>query len=122
METKNNSVVVGMIKGRHELPVEDYIFNEAIEDVHAYESIRKNICKFVESKIHVKKNMGVAMNSADYSDYLVFKGEKSLIVYVTGLTAVTAELIGVCARNGVSLTLMNYDASTGEYKPQVIFA
>ncbi|MGP1608593.1 MAG: hypothetical protein ACTTGJ_01950 [Clostridium sp.] len=66
--------------------------------------------------------MGVAMNSADYSDYLVFKGEKSLIVYVTGLTAVTAELIGVCARNGVSLTLMNYDASTGEYKPQVIFA
>ena len=66
--------------------------------------------------------MGVAINSADYSDYLVFKGEKPLIVYVTGLTSVISELIGVCARNGVSLTLMNYDASTGKYKRQVIFA
>lgn len=101
--SNESAVIVGMIKGRHELPVEEYIFNEAIEDVHDYESIRNHICEFIKDKIQIKKNMGVAINSADYSDYLVFKGGHPLIVYVTGLTAGTAELIGVCARNGVCL-------------------
>lgn len=117
----NNPVVVGLIKGRHKMPVEDYIFNEAIEDVHDYESIRRHICKFIEKKINVRKSIGVPINGADYGDYLIFYGVYPLTVYVTGLTAVTAELIGVCARNGVALTLMNHDSSTGDYKEQVIF-
>lgn len=116
----NNPVVVGMIKGRHELPVEDYIFNEAIEDIHDYESIRFHIWRFINNNVGVAKTMGYALNGVD-GEYVVFYGVRPLIVYVTGLTPVIAELIAMCASKGVVLTLMNYDLTTGEYIEQVIF-
>lgn len=43
-----------------------------------------------------------------------------LKVYVTGLTAAVAELIAVCAENGISLTLMHYDRENESYVPQYV--
>ena len=117
----NRKVVVGLIKGRHELPVEDYIFNEAIEDVHDYESIRKHIRQFINQNVGIGKTMGTPLDGVEFGEYPIFYGVHPLEVYVTGLTPVTAELIAFCARKGIVLTLMNYDSNTGKYRPQVIF-
>lgn len=113
-------IVVGLIKGRHEMPVSEYIFDQAIENVHDYRAIREVVELFLVEKVGITRTFGCGVNQADYTDCEVFQGKKNLVVYVTGLTPVTVEVVGACFRNGVSLTLMNYDNSTGEYVPQEV--
>ena len=116
-----DNVIVGLIKGRHEMPVSKYIFENAIEDVHDYDAIWKQISDFVETEIGITQTLGNGLDQADYTDVYVYSGCKKLVVYITGLTCVTAELIKYCAFNGISLTLMNFDSINGEYKAQSIF-
>lgn len=114
-------MVVGLIAGRHQLPVEDYIF-ENIENVLDFDFIREGISKFLEEKVGVVHSYGQAVNQADYTtDVELYKGSDELIVYVTGLTAVTAELIRQCAMNGVSLCLMHFDRESNSYVAQQLF-
>lgn len=113
-------IVCGMIKGRHKMPVETYIFNEAIENPHDYKGIHAHISAFIRDNIGVCAKYGEAVNSAG-EDSRVLCGEKELVVYVTGLTPVTVELVKICLYNGISLTLMNYDTSSGEYVPQFVY-
>ena len=115
-----DKVVVGLIKGRHEMPVSEYIFEGAIQNVHDYRAIREVVELFLVEKVGITRTFGAGINQADYTDYEIFQGKKNLVVYVTGLTPVTVELVGACFRNGISLTLMNYDSSTGEYIPQEV--
>lgn len=112
-----STVTVGLIKGRHEMPVDEYIF-DGISDVHDYRGIRKGICDFIDSRVGVSVKTGTGVTQASYEDVQVFRGDCDLIVYVTGLTAVTAELVAACMANGVRLTLMHYDTISGNYIPQ----
>lgn len=118
---KNNTLIVGLIKGRHPLPVDEYIFNEAITDVHDYEAIAKTIKDFIKNRVGVGTCTGQALDSNDYTDIQLFCGMKKLEVYVTGLTPVTVELVKWCAYNGITLTLMNFDTATNSYKAQEVF-
>ena len=113
--------VVGLIKGRHQMPVNQYIFDNTIEDVHDYAKISATIMSFLETEVGIGCCTSQALNSFDYTDIQCLTGLKSLEVYVTGLTPVTAELIKLCALNGVSLTLLNFNVQTGKYERQVIF-
>jgi len=113
-------IIVGLIKGRHEMPVQDYIFDE-VQDVMDFEAVRKHILGFLENTVGVKQVFGCGLNQVDYTDVELVKGCKKLVVYVTGLTSVTAELIRCCALNGICLSLMHYDRDTDDYREQVIF-
>lgn len=113
-------IIVGLINGRHELPVSEYIF-ESIEDVNDFKGIRKHILGFLENNIGIKRVFGCGLNQIDYTDVELIRGCKELVVYVTGLTSVTAELIRCCALNGISLSLMHYDRESDSYREQVIF-
>ena len=113
-------VKAGLIRGRHEMPVDMYIF-ESIENVHDYDSMRVVINDFLLKVVGIRKSYGIAINQADMNDIEVFHGKDSLVLYVTGLTAVTAEVIAACARNGIELTLMNYDLDSKDYIPQKLF-
>ena len=93
------------------MPVDKYIFEGDIQNVHDYEKISAKILEFLEDEVSI----GV------YTDIQCLQGNKKLEVYVTGLTPVTAELIKLCALNGISLTLFNFNSVTGEYERQVIF-
>lgn len=115
------TITVGLIRGRHEMPVDKYIFDDDIQNVHDYKKISAKILKFLEDEINIGVCIGQALNSYDYTDIECLKGRKNLEVYVTGLTPVTAELIKLCALNGISLTLFNVNSVTGEYERQVIF-
>ena len=116
-----NTLTVGLIKGRHPLPVDEYIFDEAIADVHNYKAISDFIYEFIKNKVGVGTCTGQALDSNDYTDIQLFCGMKKLEVYVTGLTPVTVELVKCCAYNGITLTLMNFDTATNSYKAQKVF-
>ena len=113
-------IKVGLIKGRHEMPVNNYIFDE-INNVLDFDNMGKQIINFINNNIKVYSVYGCGINQIGYEDVEVLTSDTRLIVYVTGLTSVTAELIKVCALKGISLTLMHYDRDTGDYLPQVIF-
>ena len=112
------TVTVGLIKGRHEMPVEKYIFNDEIKDVFDFDFITQTIRDFIKNEVGVEVIYGYGINQAYLGDVDVYKGKRALTVYVTGLTSVTAALIGICAENGIKLTLMHFDRDTNSYKEQ----
>lgn len=112
-------VTVGLIKGRHEMPVDEYIF-DSVENVLDFSAIHKVVCDFVENRVGISTSFGNCVNQNDYTDIQRFVGKSELVVYVTGLTPVVASLIEVCARNGVCLTLMHFNVTDGTYVPQVM--
>lgn len=111
--------IVGLIAGRHDMPVKEYILKE-VENVFDFDLMANKIEDWINSHLTFSTHMGGAPNQADYTDVSVWQSNQRLVVYVTGLTAVTAELIRVCFNKGVKLTLMHYDRDNNEYKPQVI--
>lgn len=111
---------IGLIRGRHDMPVSDYIFNE-VNDVFDFPAMERHILSFIEKEVEITTSTTIAINQYEDTDIECFCGNKRLIVYVTGLTAVTAALIKCCALNGVSLTLMHFNNATGEYEKQFIF-
>ena len=117
----NHTLTIGLIKGRHIMPVTHYIFDKPIEDVMDFSLIRKRIEDFIENVVDVRTHFGVGINQADNDDVCLYEGKHDLICYVTGLTSVTAELVRVCLRNGVHLTLMHYNTTDGCYYPQRIY-
>lgn len=119
------TIKVGLIAGRHALPVDEYIFNEELSFPLDYEKIDETVMSFITEKVGVGITRGIGIDrEPDYGELvcdLIRTGCKKLVVYVTGLTPCTASLIKVCACNGVSLTLMHFDPTTKKYSPQVIF-
>lgn len=109
---KMESVVVGLIRGRHEMPVDKYIFDEDIMDMFDYEGIFIHICDYL------RENVGVDYDREGY--VRLYRGKKAIIVYVTGLTAVSCALVDACNRYGISLTLMHYDRDKDCYHNQCL--
>lgn len=103
------------------MPVDQYIFDREVKDVFWFEAISERISNFLKERVGISVKPGCGINQADYVDIEVFRGDKELVLYVTGLTSLTAEVIRLCAMNGISLTLMHYNKDTGEYVPQNIF-
>ena len=115
-------IKAGLIKGRHLMPVKDYIFNEDIHDVFDYIGIRKHIEEWLKKKFTFEETLDSFQNKADYLDIGVKKTEEILEVYITGLTPVVIELINACYLNGVRLRIMNYNRDTNTYVSQKIYA
>lgn len=90
-------IKVGLVKGRHEMPVDEYVFDQ-IEDVLDFE----------------------AMCGASFYYFLGLKdrGVTRVHLYVTGLTAALIECINTCVTISMPLTFWHYDTSSGEYKQQ----
>lgn len=113
-------VKVGLIMGRHEMPVEDYLFRE-IANVLDFESMEAKVEKWIRKNIHFKYTYGGHPSQVDYTDVKMITSVERLVVYITGLTSVTAALIKICSAMGVKLTLMHYDREEDRYLPQIIF-
>ena len=120
INTTNNKVIVGLCAGRHHLPVNEYVFPESVDPTD-FDAMYKIADKFIEEKVGIYIGQDSPLSSNDYTDIMCWKGEKSLVVYVTGLSAALAAVIRACAYNGVRLTLMHFNRETGEYIPQRMF-
>jgi hypothetical protein len=111
------NLVVGLIRGRHDMPCDKYIFDSGVRDIFDYKGIRNHIKRFIRENIEVECNP-VFEGCTSYGDTFEYKSNKRLIVYVTGLSCVLAELISACVCDGIDLTLMHYNAETEMYEPQ----
>ena len=109
---------MGLVSGRHSLPVKDYVFNE-IEDVLDFVQLellaeKKLMQIFPE---FIGEEITTLYNEVDHSD--IYRYTRGVLhLYVTGLTPAVMAVVNVCIALGVHLTLMHYDRETGEYIPQ----
>lgn len=87
----------GLCRGRHEVPVEDFIFDE-ISDPTDFEGM----ASVANDKI-----------PADTTE---------LVVYVTGLTPAMLAVTRICFGGKIDLVAMNYDRESGKYLPQTVMA
>ena len=116
---EQKTVYTGLIRGRHELPTNTYIFNE-IDNTMDFDHMYDVAFNFVTTHCKLYTACGHGINQQSYVDIEVFRGAP-LVVYVTGLSAALAAVIRVCAECGVPLTLMHYDRESDNYKPQRMF-
>lgn len=86
---------MGLVIGRHQIPVNDYIFDEEGFDVFDF--------NYMKDKVHEK-----------------LYDTKSLELYVTGLTVALVEVINYCVYNDIDLTLYHFNRDTNEYIPQEV--
>ena len=112
------TLCVGLIPGRHDLPVEDYIFPESVDPTDL-DGLNRLASTWIEAHCVPSQKVGLGLNQADWhTDVLVWGSDVELVLYVTGLTAATTAVVRACALNGISLTLMHYDRESGDYLPQ----
>lgn len=90
---------IGLIAGRHNLPVKEFIFDKGIEDPTNLDEMYK----IVEEKL---KNIDK---------------RETLEVYVTGLTVALTTVIKYCFNNNANLKLWHYDKENDNYYSQTIF-
>ena len=95
-------ISVGTVSGRHQLPVQEYVINEEIEDVTDVDSIQKKVDKYFEENI------------ANVDEKV------ELILYVTGLTLVVLAIVNACKKYGCDLVCMHYDRENNCYIGQKI--
>lgn len=106
----SKTIKLGLIRGRHEMPVDDYVPN-SVKDVMDFEEI--------ERKVFLKLSEVISLKLV--TDNTAWSYNVNLVIYVTGLSSVMAAVIKYCAKMNINLTLMHYNIETHEYKPQIIF-
>jgi hypothetical protein len=84
---------MGLCEGRHQMPVEEYIFPQVVENPFDFSELEK--------VVHEK-----------------LKDVKELDLYVSGLTPVLIVAVNYCVFNGIETTLYHFDINSGEYVPQ----
>jgi hypothetical protein len=91
---------VGLCAGRHNIPVEKYIFSE-VSDVMDFKALYDTADAFIHDNCNLRNWVGDPLD-----------------VVVTGLTQCTTAVMYACACHGVCLTLWHYNRDTGDYVPQ----
>ena len=112
------NITVGLIRGRHALPVHEYIFDHTIKNVFDYPYIKKTVDNFLESHFDIE---WVSVDGDGYvGDTFKIVDNNQLTLYVTGLTCATAQVIASCFVRGIQVRLMHYNADTNSFVPQVL--
>lgn len=115
---------VGLCAGRHEMPVDQYIFGENIESpmnfhglfMQAVHSLA-TLCEAI-GDVPVAKP-GTTYVQASYTTVEVWDRDVELVVYATGMTpALLAVLNAAYAVRFSSITVMHFDRDSGQYMPQ----
>lgn len=112
---------IGLIKGRHELPVEKYIFDE-IKDVLDFNSLQERADRFVKELVaeldatSEKLINGYEENKYSYHDV-------TINIYVTGLTAATIAAYKAIDNHGAfkEINFMHYNNASGQYIAQNMY-
>ena len=95
---------IGAVRGRHEMPVDKFVFDEAITnfDIKAIED-------------HVDTVLSKEVFCCDGETF------DAVRLYVTGLTVVTTSVVKWCFENDVTLLLMHYDNEKRDYVEQFVY-
>lgn len=91
-------IKVGLFRGRYDMPIDKFIFT-SINDVMNLNRAEEIVKKWISE------------NTDDNT---------KISLYVTGLPSATGVFLNACLENAISLSLMHFDMSDGEYKEQEI--
>ena len=97
------TLYIGAVRGRHEMPVNKFVFDEAITNFDI---------KAIEYHVDTVMNKEVFRHDGETFD--------EVRLYVTGLTVVTTSVVKWCFNNDVALSLMHYNTVAQDYVEQVI--
>lgn len=104
-------IKVGLIRNRHIMPVDNFIFDSISDDmIFDFDWMDKTVKDFILSNI----------NFITREDEVTVP-DKKLYVYVTGLSSALASVIKICSELCINLTLFHFDTKTGYFLPQIIF-
>ena len=107
--TKNiKNIKLGLIEGRHDLPVSDFIFQEG--DITFPLEMGK-LAQIADKRL---SEFGAVSSFEDRFN------PTSINLYVTGLTAATTAVIRVALVKGYLLTLYHFDRDSQTWLPQTI--
>lgn len=115
---------LGTVKGRHEMPVKNFIFDQAITDFHI-PMIELHVRQYLEQLLEAYRvKYTPELNQAQLRNHYKFR----IDLYLTGLTSVTTSVIKVLAGghnpmggNGIGLNVYHYDPILNDYRGQLIF-
>ena len=109
LASKNNSVTVeaGLVGDRHNMPVEKFIYPEALtqELMFNYPEQERIACDFIKANFNFEED-----------DNKI----KVLKLYITGMQCAFAAVMKVCTEMKINLVAMHYNNTTGAYVPQYI--
>lgn len=108
---------LGTVKGRHEMPIENFIFEEDIKDF-LIPSIEEHVDHYIDKLIATYVATHAPLLSIEQ---LKERCKFSIELYVTGLTPVTTSVIKTCATYNIGLTLYHYDIVDKVYQGQHMF-
>lgn len=102
------SVRAGLVSNRHKMPVDNYIFENEIDEktMFDYDKLENTCRDFIKENIVFDKNGNAT---------------QSLVVYLTGIQCVLSSLIKVASEMKVNLTLRHYNHETDSYITQMIW-
>lgn len=117
----SDAIMVGLIRGRHPMPVDQFVWEEDISDPTNFAAIRQHAEDWVKDHCRIGTCHQRAIDQAnvglDPDEITVNKG-LPVVLYVTGLAACVTAMLWACAKYGVPLRLMHFDRDTGSYVPQ----
>ena len=110
---------MGLIRGRHELPVDNYVVDSVADpsDMAAIDrAVRSKLGKVFAP--YMRKGTVNIPNATEYVDIPALVSSAELHLYITGLTSVALAVINYCYANGIPVTAWHYDLAKKEYVPQ----
>lgn len=110
-------MVLGTVMGRHEMPVDGYVLAE-VADSADIAGIEAAVFDRLNSLVTVNSGVGICANMLE--DGMVKRADARLVLYVTGLTAVTVACIKWAVSAGCPLTLKHFDRVSCDYVDQVV--
>lgn len=102
------NIKVGLVEGRHDLPVTDYLFQEG--DI-TFPLDMKELAQIADKRL---SELGAVTSFEDRFN------PSQIDVFVTGLTAATTAVIRVALMKGYLLTLHHFDRDSQTWLPQTI--
>ena len=111
----NANKKIGLVKGRHDMPVSDFLFEE-IADIFDFDAMDEKASERLMELFPEVSLETVACNASYTDTERYYRG--SLDLYITGLSSALASVISACANLGIDLTLFHFNTATGEYVAQ----
>jgi len=117
-----NTINIGLVKGRHELPVEKYIFDK-IENVLDFKALQERADTFVKELVaELDATQEKIIGGYGYGDTYTYHNVV-LNIYVTGLTTATIAVYKAVDKFGAfkDINFMHYDNVSGNYVAQSMY-
>lgn len=126
----SKEIVLGLIKGRHPLPVENYIVEETELNVFTRNKLEPIIKKGLK-KLGIPEYFEFERLDYDEIESVIVDENNNEVnaediplvkLYITGLTIVTLTALDILHLWGYDVEIMGYNPNTQEYYSQGIFS